>query len=170
MNKLTIYLAGGCFWGVEKFFSFLPGVLEHEVGYVNGSREKISYEEVCSGSGHSEAVKLLIDLDIISLKDIIGLFLEVIDPFSLNKQGNDVGIQYRSGIYLEDKLRLEEVEGILKEYNKGFSKAFKIEVKLLENYCKGEEYHQNYLEKNPGGYCHIGREKFIKAKEFKKKK
>ena len=170
MRKLNIYFAGGCFWGTEKFFSLLKGVLEHEVGYANGGSDNTSYSEVCSGSGHAEAVKVLVDLDVISLKDIIGLFLEIIDPFSVNKQGNDVGVQYRTGIYLEDDEVVNEVKDILAEFNKSYSREFAIEVSLLKDYCKAEDYHQDYLKKNPGGYCHIGFSEFIKAMEFNEKK
>lgn len=170
MKNLTIYFAGGCFWGTEKFFSLLKGVTSHEVGYVNGGSSSISYEEVCRGSGHAEAVKLVVDIDTISLKELVGLFLEIIDPFSINKQGNDIGIQYRSGIYVEDKALVAEIEGILGEFNKGYDKEFAIEVGLVNDYCTGEEYHQNYLGKNPRGYCHIGIDKFLKAMEFNQNK
>ncbi len=169
MNKGEIFLAGGCFWGTEKFFSLLNGVLEHEVGYANGSSTLVTYREVCAGSGHAEVVRLVVDFDILTLKELLSLFLEIIDPFSLNRQGNDVGVQYRSGVNFLDRLLLSEANEILKELNSGYHKDIVIETGLVENYCKAEEHHQDYLVKNPGGYCHIGLDKFIKALEYGKK-
>ena len=108
----TTYLAGGCFWGLEAYFKRIPGIITTSVGYSNGHHAKPSYEEVCRGSGHVETVKVTYDDGTISLSQIIQYFLRVVDPFSINKQDGDEGIQYRSGIYyesLDDKATIEEV-------------------------------------------------------------
>lgn len=159
-----IYLAGGCFWGVEKYLGSLPGVGGTDVGYANGKTEHPSYEEVCSGStGHTEAVRVEYDPMKISLSHILHMYFDVIDPTSLNRQGNDVGSQYRTGIYYvnsEDEMVIRQSIARLQQ---GYEKPVVIEVKPLENYYLAEEYHQNYLDKNPGGYCHIDRDSFEKA-------
>ena len=100
MNEHTIYLGGGCFWGLQGYIRKISGVLSTEVGYANGPTENPSYEDVCHNSGHVEALKVIYDADILSLDHLIQYFLRAIDPFSVNKQGGDVGIQYRTGIYL----------------------------------------------------------------------
>ncbi len=159
-----IYLAGGCFWAVEKYLGSLPGVGGTDVGYANGKTEHPSYEEVCSGStGHTEAVRVEYDPMKISLPHILHMYFDVIDPTSLNRQGNDVGSQYRTGIYYvnsEDEMVIRQSIARLQQ---GYEKPVVIEVKSLENYYLAEEYHQNYLDKNPGGYCHIDRDSFEKA-------
>ena len=159
-----IYLAGGCFWGTEKYLSLVKGIVSTEVGYANGSTEKPTYEDVCHrNTGHAETVKVMYDPDVISLEFILNLYYDVIDPVSKNRQGNDRGVQYRTGIYYTDEkdkaVILESIKGLQKRYDKPVA----IEVMPLQNYFKAEEYHQKYLDKNPGGYCHIGGEKFKKA-------
>lgn len=152
----TIYLAGGCFWGVEKYISLIPGVLKTEVGYANGKTENPTYEQVCrNNTGHSETVKVKYDADKLPLKLLLAKFFEVIDPTSVNKQGNDRGVQYRTGIYYiqsEDKMEIQEA---LQTLQRRYEKPVVVEAIPLENYCPAEEYHQNYLNKNPDGYCHI---------------
>lgn len=156
MNKKTIYLAGGCFWGVEAYMDSIDGVLDAVSGYANGSTENPSYEDVVHReTGHAEAVCVTYDRDVISLEHILTYYFRIIDPTSLNKQGNDAGTQYRTGIYYDD---LEDEAIILKEIEllqRIFSKKVRIEVEPLENFYLAEEYHQNYLKKNPNGYCHI---------------
>lgn len=149
----TIYLAGGCFWGVEKYFSLAKGIIKTEVGYANGTLDNPKYEDLKHGlDDASETVKIDYDENIISLEKILELYLRVIDSYSLNKQGEDVGIQYRTGIYYISSLD----ESIIKKYiSKQLSNNHKIEILPLRKYCKAEEYHQNYLDKNPNGYCHI---------------
>lgn len=162
-NK-EIYLAGGCFWGTEKYLSLIKGVVDTEVGYANGRTENPSYEDVCrKDTGHAETVRILYDPKEVSLSFILKLFYEVIDPLSVNRQGNDVGSQYRTGIYYVDEQDREVIENSIKELQKSFDRPVAIEVMPLQNYFKAEEYHQRYLDKNPYGYCHIGREKFAKA-------
>lgn len=163
--KKTIYLAGGCFWGVEKYLSFIPGVLETEVGYANGKTEHPSYEQVCrSNTGHAEAVKVIFDADKLPLTELLDRFFEVIDPTSVNKQGNDTGVQYRTGIYYSQPEDKPEVMAALENLQAKYRKAVVIEAVPLKNYAPAEEYHQKYLDKNPGGYCHISTAAFERAK------
>lgn len=151
-----IYLAGGCFWGVEEYFSRIRGVSNTEVGYANSNKENPSYEEVCSGKTNAlEAVKLIYDETRINLKELLIKFFSIIDPTELNKQGNDVGTQYRTGIFYIDNKDKEIIEDHVKCIAEKYSKKIVTEVKALENFYKAEEYHQKYLKKNPNGYCHI---------------
>lgn len=157
-NILTtqeIYLAGGCFWGLEAYFEKLPGILHAEVGYANGSTEKPSYQDVINQSGHAETVYIKYDPTVISTTNIIKAFFKVVNPTSLNKQGNDIGIQYRSGIYYTNEYQKEIALTYIHELQKNYDKSIVTEVLPLDNYYKAEEYHQNYLQKNPHGYCHI---------------
>jgi len=150
-----IYLAGGCFWGVQKFFNQFKGILKSEVGYANGDSERPTYNEVCNGSGHCEVVYLQYDESHISLKRIIELFFKIIDPTSLNRQGFDYGIQYRSGIYYVEAGDAEIIKEVYNALEAQSEQKFVVELKKLENYYPAEEYHQQYLDKNPGGYCHL---------------
>jgi len=151
----TIYLAGGCFWGVEHFFAGANGIISTEAGYANGKTSNPSYEDVrYMASGHAETVKVIYDENILSLSLIISKFMSVIDPYSINKQGEDVGISYRSGIYYTDSSDLNCILNEIEKYNVDGKKCA-VEVLPLSNFYPAEEYHQKYLEKNPGGYCHI---------------
>lgn len=150
---MKIYLAGGCFWGVQAYFDLVSGVESSLVGYANSPIKNPSYEVVCSGCGAIEAVE--INLDSNYLDSILSHFFNIIDPFSINKQGNDYGIQYKSGIYCISEQVLKKVKEFADNLNKNFSRPFAVEIKMLENFYKAEEYHQKYLEKNPNGYCHI---------------
>ena len=151
----TIYLAGGCFWGVQKYFDQFDGVLTTEVGYANGPEEAPSYRDVCNSSGHAETVKIEYDPEVISLTELLGYYFMVIDPLSVNKQGNDRGIQYRTGIYYTDENQLPEIKDVYKEQEEKAGAELAVEMEPLKNFYTAEEYHQKYLEKNPGGYCHI---------------
>lgn len=154
--KKRIIIAGGCFWGVEAYYQRLKGIIKTNVGYANGNIENPTYEQVCSGvATHAEVVEVIYDSNIIKLDNILEHFFRIVDPHSLNKQGNDVGIQYRSGIYYEseeDKLVIDEFMNIKQ---KELVKEILVEVLYLENYYLAENYHQDYLLKNPTGYCHI---------------
>ena len=154
MNKI-IYLGGGCFWGVESYFQRIPGVVDTEVGYSNGTQPNPSYEDVCRGSGHVETVKVTYDTSVISLPKVLQYFLRIIDPFSINKQGNDVGVQYRSGVYYEHPDDKAIINSTLKRANSHYKEPFAIEVLPLASFYPAETYHQDYLDKNPNGYCHI---------------
>lgn len=150
-----IYLAGGCFWGMEGYFERIKGVKSTQVGYANGKSDKTSYYEL-KNTGHAETLLIKYDESEISLKDILAHFWRVIDPYSINRQGNDVGTQYRSGVYFSDK----NDESVIKEFlnakqEQDKSKKIAIELEALKNFVVAEEYHQKYLDKNPGGYCHI---------------
>lgn len=169
MNVLKeLYLAGGCFWGVEKFLALLPGVEETEVGYANGTVAAPTYEEVCSGrTGHAETVRVGYDPQKLPLQILLEQFYSVIDPFSVNRQGADVGTQYRSGIYYTTEADLPAIEASVAALREQFQKIPAIEVVPLKNFYPAEEYHQKYLAKNPGGYCHIGAEDFKRAGALK---
>ena len=149
----TIYFAGGCFWGVERYFSLAKGVLSTKVGYANGTKDNPSYLDLKSGlDDASETVKIDYDENVISLEKLLELYLRVVDPFSVNKQGEDEGVQYRTGIYF---INSDEKERILNYFERVGLKNYKIEVLPLKKFFDAEEYHQKYLEKNPTGYCHI---------------
>lgn len=151
-----IALAGGCFWGVDEFFSRKEGILTTKSGYSNGHKLNPTYEEVCTGTtGHAETVYITYDENLINLETILLKFFKVIDPTSMNKQGNDVETQYRTGIYFihpEDEVKA--LEFIAKMQPK-YTKPIVVEVEALNNFFDAEEYHQDYLKKNPRGYCHI---------------
>ena len=151
----TIYLAGGCFWGVQRYFDQFDGVISTEVGYANGPDEAPSYEDVCRSSGHAETVKIDYDESRISLTELLKYYFMVIDPLSLNKQGHDTGIQYRTGIYLTDEEQKEEAQQVYAAEEEKIGAKLAVELEPLKNFFTAEEYHQKYLVKNPGGYCHI---------------
>ena len=151
----TIYLAGGCFWGMQKFFDQFEGVLKTEVGYANGPDHAPTYEEVCNDSGHAETLKIDYDEEKITVKELLDYFFMVIDPMSVNKQGGDEGIQYRTGVYYTSGAQLSEIRPSFIEKEKELGDMIATELRPLENFFSAEEYHQKYLEKNPGGYCHI---------------
>lgn len=155
----TIYLAGGCFWGVEHFFSLAKGILETEVGYANGTLDNPKYEDLKHGlDDASETVRVVYDENVISLEKILELYLRIVNPYSVNKQGEDSGVQYRTGIYFLD----EKEEDLIKDYfAQKLEPNYKIEVKKLNKFFKAEEYHQDYLFKNPTGYCHVSMAKLL---------
>ena len=152
----VIYLAGGCFWGTEQLMQSIDGVIDAESGYANGTGEKdANYKTVCTGkTGFRETVKVTYDPERVSLDAILFAYFYVVDPTVKNRQGNDIGTQYQAGIYYTDDEAKNTVERLAK-IEKERSEKFYIEIKPLENFFPAEEYHQNYLEKNPNGYCHI---------------
>ena len=150
-----IVLAGGCFWGVEEFLSRLNGVISTEVGYANGRTENPTYEDVCYKNTYFAEVCLVVyDEHILSLENILKEYWSIVDPTSLNRQGPDVGSQYRTGIYYLDESDLNIILKSKEENQKNYSEKIVTEVVPLINYYKAEEYHQKYLKKNPNGYCH----------------
>lgn len=161
----VIYLAGGCFWGSEKYLSLIQGVCSTEVGYANGGKSNPTYEEVCHGSGHAETVKVTYDEATLSLPFLLNLFYESIDPVAINRQGGDTGIQYRTGIYYVEEKDKEIIQASIAKLQKQFDEPVAIEVKPLSSYNKAEEYHQKYLDKHPSGYCHIKPQAFEKAEK-----
>ena len=151
----TIGLAGGCFWGMQKFLDQFPGVVQTETGYANGPEGPVSYQEVCADSGHAETVRVLYDENRISLPELLKFYFMVIDPLSVNQQGHDKGIQYRTGIYYTDDSQLPEIMDVYRAEEEKAGASLAVEVRPLGNFCSAEEYHQKYLDKNPDGYCHI---------------
>lgn len=161
-----IYLAGGCFWGMEKYIASVRGVISTQAGYANGHTQHPSYEEVCrNNTGHAETVHVRYDPEVLPLQLLLELYFEAIDPTSVNRQGGDRGVQYRTGIYYVDEKDHPEIERSIIKLQKRYDRPIAIEVKSLDNFYPAEEYHQKYLDKNPGGYCHISPEKFIKASQ-----
>lgn len=151
-----IMLGGGCFWGMEAYFKRLNGVLKTEVGYANGQTLEPTYEQVCSNtSGHAEVLDLTYDPELISLDTLLAHLWKVIDPTALNRQGGDIGSQYRTGIYYYEVEDLPVIEASRDEEAKKYEKPIVTEVLPVNYYFPAETYHQDYLTKNPGGYCHI---------------
>lgn len=151
-----IWLAGGCFWGVEAYLEKLEGVIFTNVGYANGKTEHPTYEQVVyKNTGHAETVYVQYDPQTISLNTLLTYYLKIIDPTSLNRQGPDVGTQYRSGVYYRNPDDKTTIEAILSKEQLNYEKPIVTEVLPLVHYYPAEEYHQKYLQKNPNGYCHI---------------
>ncbi|MCM1451422.1 MAG: peptide-methionine (R)-S-oxide reductase MsrB [Clostridium sp.] len=166
-TSAEIYLAGGCFWGIEKLMSLVPGVIDAEAGYANSVVANPTYKEVCMGETHAaETVKVTYDADVISLTELLEIYWQAIDPYSLNKQGGDRGTQYRTGIYVTDRQAGEAVVDFLRKKQAEADRQIKVEAKKLINFYPAEEYHQDYLDKTPGGYCHVDLSLFKKAKEY----
>ncbi len=159
-----IYFAGGCFWGLEKYLSSIRGVESTQVGYANGDTRNPTYEEVCNqNTGHAETVSVIYHPDVVTLEFLLELYYEAIDPVSHNRQGGDAGKQYRTGIYYVNQEDLPVITHSIAGLQTRYSKPVAIEVMPLRNFTAAEEYHQKYLDKNPGGYCHIGKKQFEKA-------
>lgn len=166
-----IYLAGGCFWGTEHYFKMIEGVVFTEVGYANSVIKDPSYEMVCNGKTMAaETVHVQYDTSVIDLESLLAMYFVSIDPTSLNKQGHDIGIQYRTGIYYTDETDVIYINKVLLEQQKKYDDEIVVEVMPLENFYRAEDYHQDYLDKNPNGYCHLPLELFEFAKNFKSKK
>ena len=153
-----IYLAGGCFWGLEKLMQSIPGVTDAVSGYANGAGEAgANYSAVCAGgTGFRETVQVTYDPGLVSLDALLLAYFYVVDPTVENRQGNDVGSQYQTGVYYTDDASKETVERIA-ALERGRRETFAVEIGPLVNFFPAEEYHQDYLDKNPNGYCHIPR-------------
>ena len=153
----TLVLGGGCFWCTESVFLQVRGLTQVESGYSNGHAPQPTYEMVCTGtSGHNEVVRLEFDPQQISLTEVLEIFFLIHDPTTLNRQGNDVGTQYRSAIYCTTSEQLQAAQAIVQALDAAgdFGKPLVTEVQMLSNYARAEEYHQNFFAKNPGqGYC-----------------
>lgn len=155
-NLHTIYLADGCFWGIEAYMKKLPGVRDTDVGYANGNTENPTYEQVCyDNTGHAETVKVVYDPALISTEQLLDGFFKVVDPTSINRQGNDRGSQYRSGIYYVDEADKAIAESAAARQKENYKDPVVTEILPLNQFYLAEDYHQDYLDKNPGGYCHI---------------
>ena len=149
-----IYLAGGCFWGLEEYFSRISGVLQTSVGYAHGQVETTNYHLI-KETDHAETVQVVYDEKVVSLREILLYYFRVIDPLSVNQQGNDRGRQYRTGIYYKDEEDLPTINTVVREPELLIGRKIAVEVEKLRHYILAEDYHQDYLKKNPGGYCHI---------------
>ena len=151
-----IYLAGGCFWGLQAYMDLRKGIKETVVGYANGKTQNPTYKQVCTNTtGYAETLFIKYDENEISLNQILDYFWKVIDPTLLNRQGGDVGTQYRTGIYFTNEEDLTVIKESAAQEAKKYNKPLVTEIERLSNFYAAEEYHQKYLEKNPNGYCHI---------------
>ena len=153
-EQQIIYLAGGCFWGLEAYMERIQGVTDAVSGYANGKGDTTNYQ-LLHATDHAETVKVTYDPNKISLDKLLQYYFRVIDPTSINKQGNDRGRQYRTGIYYQNEQDKAVIEAALKTLQSKYQEPIQIEVEPLKNYVEAEEYHQDYLKKNPNGYCHI---------------
>lgn len=170
MTKMKdIYLAGGCFWGTEHFFKQIEGVVETEVGFANGHTENPTYKEVYTDeTGYAETVHIRYNPDVSSLDFLLRMFFKAIDPTSLNKQGHDEGTRYRTGIfYIEDE-DLPTIDKVFAEEQQKYDLPLAVEKQPLVNFYKAEEYHQDYLDKNPDGYCHLSQSLFEFARQTRR--
>lgn len=159
-----IYLAGGCFWGMEKYMASISGVLETSVGYANGNTENPTYEDVCHrNTGHAETVRVVYDRQKVALDFLLSLYYEAIDPVAVNHQVGDYGPQYRTGIYYVDEEDKLVIEASIAALQKNYQEPIAIEVEPLKQFKTAEAYHQKYLDKHKRGYCHIPKEMFEKA-------
>ena len=163
----TIYLAGGYFWGTEHLFSLVPGVEHTTTGYANSDIPNPTYRQVCTGITHAaETVKVDYNPERVTLVALLDLYVKSIDPLSLNRQGNDVGTQYRTGIYWVQPSQKETVKNFIRALDNRLGRKSAIEVGPLTNFFPAEDYHQKYLVNNPGGYCHINPALFIEARNY----
>ena len=164
-----IYLAGGCFWGTEHFFKQIEGVMETEVGFANGHTEAPTYKEVYTdATGYAETVRVVYDDTVADLEFLLKMFMKAIDPTSLNKQGGDEGTRYRTGIYYRDEADLPVIISVLEAEQRHYAEPIVIEIEPLQNFYAAEDYHQDYLDKNPTGYCHLPLALFEFARKAKK--
>ena len=170
MNK-DIYLAGGCFWGAEHFFKQIDGVAFTEVGFANGNTPDPTYKEVYTDTtGYAETVHIRYDNEKVGLKFLLRMFFKAIDPTSLNKQGEDEGTRYRTGVYYVDEADAEKIHEVFVEEQKKWEEPIMVEVQPLLVFHLAEDYHQDYLDKHPDGYCHLPLALFRFAREAKPEK
>lgn len=166
-NIKIIYLAGGCFWGTDHLMSLVPGVESTTVGYANSRVPDPTYRMVCSGeTGAAETVMVEYDSARVALSDILALYFRSIDPLSVNRQGNDIGTQYRTGIYYTDPDDLPVINALVATVARRYAEPLAVEVAPLQNFYPAEDYHQNYLYDNPGGYCHVNPALFEEARNL----
>ncbi len=164
--KKEIHLAGGCFWGMQHFLQLIDGVTRTEVGFANGHTDSPTYEEVYTDTtGYAETVYVEYDPERISLTRLLQLYFMAIDPLSLNRQGEDKGTRYRTGVYYSDAEDLPTIQAEFERQQSMLEEPLLVELKPLENFFKAEEYHQDYLIKNPTGYCHLSPKIFSLAKQ-----
>ncbi len=171
MKTKEIYLAGGCFWGTEHYFKQIAGVVKTEVGFANGHTEHPTYKEVYTDeTGFAETVHVTYNPDVVSLRFLLKMFFKAIDPTSLNKQGHDEGTRYRTGIYYTDAEDLPVIDDVFATEQQNCAQPLAVEKLPLQNFYTAEEYHQDYLDKNPTGYCHLPQSLFEFARQAREKK
>ena len=164
-----IYFAGGCFWGTEHFFKQIQGVTNTEVGFANGNTDHPTYKEVYTDTtGYAETVHVVYDEHIADLEFLLNMFFKAIDPTSLNRQGHDEGTRYRTGVYYTDESDLPVIRTVFAQQHQLLSHPIVVEVEPLRNFYAAEDYHQDYLDKNPDGYCHLPLELFAFARQARK--
>ena len=156
-GEAEIYLAGGCFWGTEFLMRNVPGVTSVEVGYSNGNTRNPTYREVCKGSGHAESAHVIYNPEVVPLTKILNVYYQSIDPTFINHQGKDEGVQYRTGVYFSDPADEKVIKESLQELQGNFFNEVVVECEPIKNFYRAEEEHQEYLLKNPNGYCHVSR-------------
>ena len=165
-----IYLAGGCFWGTEHYFKQIEGVTATQVGFANGHTLNPTYKEVYTDTtGFAETVHVEYDPEKVSLQFLLQMFFKAIDPLSLNKQGHDEGTRYRTGVYYTSHEDLPVIEKVFAEVQKDYPQPLAVEKLPLQNYYAAEDYHQDYLDKNPDGYCHLPLSLFEFARKAREK-
>ena len=168
LAEQEIYLAAGCFWGAEKYLKLIEGVTFTEVGFANGNTDNPTYKEVYTDqTGYAETVKLRYNPAVVSLRFLLEMYFKAIDPTSLNKQGEDEGTRYRTGIYYTDPADRAIIDEVVADEAKKYDLPLQVEVEPLRNFYPAEEYHQDYLDKNPSGYCHLPVALFELAKKAK---
>ena len=168
MANKEIYLAGGCFWGIEHFFKQIAGVVSTEVGFANGHTDAPTYEQVYTDTtGYAETVKVGYDPAQVSLDFLLQIFFVAIDPTSLNKQGHDEGTRYRTGIYYIDEADRAIIDKVYNEEQNQYKQPLVVEREPLQNFYPADEYHQDYLDKHPDGYCHLPKALFAFARQAK---
>ena len=168
MRTKEIYLAGGCFWGTEHFFKQIEGVIATEVGFANGHTDNPTYKEVYTDqTGYAETVHVTYRPDIVTLEFLLRMFFKAIDPLSLNQQGHDTGTRYRTGVYYTDETDLPAIDKVFDEEQSKYQQMLAVEKLPLQNFYTAEEYHQDYLDKNPNGYCHLPLSLFEFARQAK---
>lgn len=161
-----IYLAAGCFWGAQKYFKLIRGVVSTEVGYANGDTENPTYKEVYTDrTGFAEAVHVQYDPAAVSLEFLLKMYFKAIDPLSMNRQGGDIGTRYRTGIYYKEVEDIPVIRKVYESVRASYGCDLAVEVLPFRNFYTAEEMHQDYLDKNPGGYCHIPDALFELAKQ-----
>ncbi len=169
MATKEIFFAGGCFWGTEHYFKQIRGITSTEAGYANGDIENPTYEEVYTDkTGFAETVHITYDSDIVSLRLLTELFFRSIDPLSLNCQGNDHGTRYRTGIYYTNEADRHIIEEVYRVVEHAVGEPLVVELEPLRNFYPAEEYHQDYLNKHPNGYCHLPMALMLMAREANK--
>ena len=168
----TIYLAGGCFWGVQHYLKQINGIIETQAGFANGNEGcgDVTYEQVYTDrTGYAETVRVVYDADVLPLRKLIELYFLCIEPTSVNRQGEDCGTRYRTGIYYIDPEDRFTIDDVYRAEQSGYSAPLAVEVEPLTRFQPADEYHQDYLDKHPDGYCHLPEALFEMARHANKK-